>query len=122
MPARGISFRHYAGRDLIEEERTAVGNAATFTNHVRVYPYNGGLYELQLRSTERVDRHLREAASVGPAIRGSFRVINRTTHDETLFTVLYGVEGHLTGVPLLILWRPRWWLEIECVLDDDARK
>jgi hypothetical protein len=111
-----------AAASLIEEERTAVGNRAKFTQLVRIYPYNGELYELQLRSTERVDRHMREGTSVGPAVRGWFRVINRTTHDETPFTVLYGVEGHLTGVPLLISWRPRWWLEIECVLDDDARK
>jgi hypothetical protein len=109
-----------AAASLIEEERTAVSNAAKLPHLVRVYPYNGELYELQLRSTERVDRHVREGTSVGPAIRGRFRVINRTTHDETPFTLLYGVEGYLTGVPLLISWRPRWWLEIECVLDDDG--
>jgi hypothetical protein len=110
-----------AAASLIEEERTAAGKAAK-SPFARVYPYNGELYELQLRSTERVERHSRDGKSFGPAIRGRFRVINRTTHDETPFTVLYGVEGHLAGVPLLISWRPRWWLEIECVLDDDARR
>jgi hypothetical protein len=43
-------------------------------------------------------------------------VLNRTTGEETPFMVVYGAEGDLTGVPLLISWRPRWWLEIECVL------
>jgi hypothetical protein len=42
--------------------------------------------------------------------------------EETPFTVIFGVKGDLAGVPLLISWRPRWWLEIECVLHDDGRK
>ena len=46
-------------------------------------------------------------------------MLNRTTGEETPFTVVYGVEGDLTGVPLLISWRPRWWLEIECALRSD---
>jgi hypothetical protein len=46
-------------------------------------------------------------------------VLNRTTGEETPFTVVYGVDGDLTGVPLAISWRPRWWLEIECALRDD---
>ena len=42
---------------------------------------------------------------------GTVPGLNRTTGEETPFTVVYGVEGDLDGVPLLISWRPRWWLE-----------
>ena len=108
-----------AAASLMEEERTAAGNASKAHYFVRTYPYNGQLYELQLRSAEHVDRHTREGRSYGPATRGRFCVLNRTTGEETPFTVVYGVEGNLTGVPLLISWRPRWWFEIECALRHD---
>jgi hypothetical protein len=109
-----------AAASLMEEGRTAVGGATRAQQHLtRIYPYDGGLYELQMRSLDRIDRYTREGRSFGPAIRGLFRVLNRTTGEETPFTVVYGVEGDLTGVPLLISWRPRWWLEIECVIRHD---
>jgi hypothetical protein len=108
-----------AAASLMEEERTAAGKASRAQHFVRTYPYNGQLYELQLRSAEHVDRHTREGRSFGPATRGRFCVLNRTTGEETPFTVVYGVEGNLTGVPLLISWRPRWWFEIECALRHD---
>ena len=108
-----------ATASLMEEGRTAAGQASKAQHLVRTYPYNGQLYDLQLRSADHVDRHTREGQSFGPAIRGGFRVVNRTTGEETLFTVVYGVEGDLAGVPLLISWRPQWWLEIECALRND---
>jgi hypothetical protein len=111
-----------AAASLMEEGRTAAGTASKTPPFVRTYPYNGQLYELQLRSADHVDRHTHEGRSFGPAIRGRFRVRNSTTGEETPFTVVYGVDGDLTGVPLLISWRPRWWLEIECVLRNDLTR
>ena len=105
-----------ATASLMEEGRTAAGKTSKAQHFVRTYPYNGQLYDLQLRSADHVDRHTREGRSFGPAMIGQFRVLNRTTGEETPFTVVYGVDGDLNGVPLLISWRPRWWLEIECVL------
>lgn len=108
-----------AAASLMKEGRTAAGKAGNAQPLVRIYPYNGELYQLQLRSAEHVSRYTQEGRSFGPAIRGRFHVLNRTTREETLFAVVYGVEGDLTGVPLLISWRPRWWLEIECMLRND---
>jgi len=108
-----------AAASLMEEGRTAVRKATSAHDLVRIYPYNGELYELQLLSAEHVDRSTREGRFFCPAIRGRFRVLNGSTGKETLFTIVYGLEGDLTGVPLLISWRPRWWLEIECTLRND---
>jgi hypothetical protein len=105
-----------AAASLMEEGRTAAGKASSPEQFVRTYPYNDALYDLQLRSADHLDRYTREGRSFGRAIRGRFSVLNRRTGEETSFTVVYGVEGDLTGVPLLISWRPRWWIEIECVL------
>jgi hypothetical protein len=104
---------------LMEEGRMAAGKPSKAPQFVRTYPYNGQLYELRLRSADRVDQHTREGRSFGPAIRGRFTVVNLKTGYETPFTVVYGVEGDLAGVPLLISWRPRWWFEIECALRND---
>jgi hypothetical protein len=105
-----------AAASLMEEGRTAAGKQSHGQPLVRTYPYNGQLYDLELRSSDRIDNHTREGRSFGPAMRGRFRVLNRKTGDETPFMVVYGIEGDLAGVPLLISWRPRWWLEIECAL------
>lgn len=108
-----------AAASLMEEGRTAAGTASKAPHFVRTYPYNSQLYELQLRSADHVDGHTRDGRSFGRAIRGRFSVLNRTTGEETPFTVVYGVEGDLTGVPLQISWRPRWWMEIECALRNE---
>jgi hypothetical protein len=108
-----------AAASLMEEGRTAAGKPAKAPHFVRTYPYNGQLYELRLRSADHVDQHTREGRSFGPAIRGRFSVLNLATGYETPFMVVYGVEGDLTGVPLLISWRPRWWFEVECALRND---
>jgi hypothetical protein len=44
-------------------------------------------------------------------------VRNRTTHDETKFRVVYGASGELCGVPVRAVFRPRWWMEVELLLD-----
>jgi hypothetical protein len=104
---------------LLQEGHAAADKTSRSAQAVRVYPYNGQLYELRLRSADHVDQHTREGRSFGPAIRGRFSVLNLATGYETPFMVVYGVEGDLTGVPLLISWRPRWWFEVECALRND---
>jgi hypothetical protein len=111
-----------AAASLIEEARVTAGKVSQSARFTRVYPHNGNAYQLQLRSADRMDRYTRDGQSFESAIRGQFHVLNRTTMEETPFTVIFGVKGDLAGVPLLISWRPRWWLEIECVLHDDGRK
>jgi hypothetical protein len=50
-------------------------------------------------------------------VDGRFQVRNRTTNYETKFRVLYGLSGDLQAVPVRIVFRPRWWIEVELVLD-----
>ena len=85
---------------------------------MRIYPYNGQLYELQLQSAEQIDHFTQDMRAFGHAIRGQFRIVNLKTRAETPFTIVYGVDADRKGVPLFISFRPRWWLEIDCVLSD----
>jgi hypothetical protein len=105
---------------LLEEGRAAAaaGKTSMSGHAVRVYPYNGQLYELHLQSAEPIDRFTQDTRAFGSAIRGRFGVVNRKTGAKTAFTIVYGVEGALAGVPLFISFRPRWWLEVDCVLAD----
>jgi hypothetical protein len=103
---------------LLEEGRAAAGKRLTSEHAVRVYPYNGQLYELRLQSAERIDRFTQDTRVFGSAIRGRFAVVNQKTAATTAFTIVYGVQGDLAGVPLFISFRPRWWLEVDCVLAD----
>jgi hypothetical protein len=103
---------------LLEEGRLVAAGSSRSARPTRLYPYNGQLYELQLLSAERLGRFTHDGRSFGAAIRGDFRVMNGKTGAETAFTVVYGVNGDLTGVPVFISFRPRWWLEVNCVLAD----
>jgi hypothetical protein len=107
---------------LLEEGRAIAGKTWTSAHAVRVYPYNGQLYEAQLQSTEPIDRFTQDTRAFGPAIRSRFRIVNQKTRASTAFTIVYGVEGDLKGVPLFISFRPRWWLEIDCVLTDTPQR
>ena len=44
-----------AAASLMEAGRTAAGKASKAQQFVRTYPYNGHLYELQLRSADHVE-------------------------------------------------------------------
>ena len=103
---------------LLEEGRAASGGALRSAHGVRIYPYNGQLYELQLQSAEQIDHFTQDMRAFGHAIRGQFRIVNLKTRAETPFTIVYGVDADRKGVPLFISFRPRWWLEIDCVLSD----
>jgi hypothetical protein len=107
-----------ATANLLEEGRVGTARSSRSTYPARVYPYNGQLYEVQLRSAERIDRFTQENRAFGAAIRGGFRIVNKKTGDETGFTIVYAVDGDLAGVPLFISFRPRWWLEVNCLLAD----
>lgn len=87
------------------------------TNSV-AFVYNGTLHDLTLRRSERLD-----AWPVGPqqttnAVRATFESRNRTTGDKTNFELVYGTDGALAEVPLHATYRPRWWLQVDLVLDD----
>jgi len=38
----------------------------------------------------------------------------------TRFQVRYGSSGALAGVPVHAVYQPRWWFEVQLVLDEAA--
>lgn len=85
------------------------------------YPYNGSLYDLTLRHSEFL-RELRFSnRTYANILRAEFEIRNRATGARTRFDVSYGTEGRLAEVPVHIVYQPRWWLQLELLLDDDGR-
>jgi hypothetical protein len=82
------------------------------------YVYNSAVYDLQLRR-----KRVRTNAVIGgqtyaELLRGDFVTVRRRDGDQTAFTVSYPVDGANAGVPIVVSFRPHWWLTIELQLDD----
>jgi hypothetical protein len=84
------------------------------------YVYNQTLYDLTLTSCRHEPTLQVGERTVADVIDGRFEVKNRTTERETQFRVDFGASGSLRGVPVRALFRPRWWMEVELVLDHSS--
>jgi len=84
------------------------------------YIYDGGPYEMVLRSSKFVPERRFKKQRFTNLVEGQFRITNKTTKAETDFRLDYGTEGELAEVPLHVVFQPRWWLEVELVLDEKA--
>jgi hypothetical protein len=84
----------------------------------RTYVYNGRLYELRLRQARRRSGGAADAAGGGGTLDGRFDVRNLATGETTPFSIEYGLSGRLAGVPIRIVYEPRWWLEVDLHLQD----
>jgi hypothetical protein len=84
------------------------------------YVYHGRIYELR-RTSARTIPNLRLAhASYGRATAADFTVTSTYNGEQFGFSMTYGTEGRYAEVPLTASYRPRWWMEINLTLDDDA--
>ena len=50
-------------------------------------------------------------------IDARFQVRNRRTGHKTSFSIAYGLSGDVRERPVRIVFRPRWWMEAELLLD-----
>jgi hypothetical protein len=84
------------------------------------YMYDGKPYEMVLRSSKFVPECRFKKQRFTNLVEGEFRITNKTTKETTDFRLDYGTEGELAEVPVHIVFQPRWWLEVELILDDKA--
>ncbi len=107
-------------RDSIDPCRTA-NNATPRDLRMVSYVYNQTVYDLSLLSCNVEAQTRTKSGTFADVVDGRFQVRNRTTKSETKFRVLYGASGDLRAVPVRAVFRPRWWLEVEMVLDWPSR-
>jgi hypothetical protein len=84
------------------------------------YVYNQRLYGLSLESCEYVAKRRSRVGVFTDIVDGRFEVRNRTTGNETHFSLAYGASGDRRGVPVRAVFRPHWWIEVELLLGDSA--
>jgi len=82
----------------------------------RRYVYAATTYELVLASSTIRREVAIGSARYGPALDAAFTILNLSTGETTEFALTAGTIGDLAGVPLRIVYRPRWWLELELTL------
>ncbi len=86
-----------------------------------VYLYKQSLYDLRLQTCT-FAKELRTKVGPFPDVAAArFEVKNRTTGEVTRFDVAFGTSAPLRAVPVRIVFRPRWWMEAELLLDRSAR-
>lgn len=81
------------------------------------YVYHGELYRLRVRKLSTEQGPLEKWAEAPPRLRVEFEATRLKNGNKSNFTLAVATEGEYAGVPLSIVYRPRWWLEAEATLD-----
>jgi hypothetical protein len=85
-----------------------------------LYAHYGRVYELRRTRVRTVSNLRIGEKTYGRAIAADFVIVNTHNGEETHFSLTYGTEGVFADVPLQAVFQPRWWMQIELTLDDQA--
>ena len=81
------------------------------------YIHGDRLFELRLLDAARQARFERDGHTWHDVIRGRFETAEAGNRSGTRFELVYGATGALTGIPILISYQPKWWLQVDLVLN-----
>jgi hypothetical protein len=81
------------------------------------YIYGGEIYDLRLTSKASLGAFRLDDRGYERVIQSAFEIRDRASSDRWRFELIYGTQGPLAGVPIVIEYRPRWWLEVELRLE-----
>jgi hypothetical protein len=86
---------------------------------LRRVPYIHGdhVYELRVLDSTPLARFERDGRTFERVIRGRFETGRAPMKSGTRFELVYGASGPLAGIPILISYQPKWWLQVELVLN-----
>ncbi len=134
LPAAAPSPKEYAllpgvGGSYLPTLQRAVDDCVTWyergrpgqdspVGRVRPYVYDGKRYELVVRSSKTRPTAVFRGHSFSDLIQAEFVITNTITAEPTRFQIDVPRSGSLKGVPVHVIYRPRWWFEVEIVLDD----
>jgi len=81
------------------------------------YIHGDRLYQLRLIESTPLARFERDGRAWQNVIRGRFETGEAGNRSGTRFELVYGASGALTGIPILISYQPKWWLQVDLVLN-----
>ena len=82
------------------------------------YVYHGQVYQLRVTQSRAVASQRIGATTYEHLIASEFQIKQAATNEVTDFSITYGADGPLAGVPIAATYQPRWWIEIQLTLDD----
>jgi hypothetical protein len=84
------------------------------------YVYHGKIYELRGTSAQLKPALEVNAARYARAVSAQFVTKSLVNGEETRFALSYAVDGSLAEIPLTISYQPRWWMQVNLALADEA--
>ena len=81
------------------------------------YIHGDRLFELRLLESTRLPRFERDGRTWQNVVRARFETGEAGNRSGTRFELVYGANGALTGIPILISYQPKWWLQVDLVLN-----
>jgi hypothetical protein len=94
----------------------SIGKKHDTTNRIQ-YIHGDRLFELRLVDSTRISRFERDGHTWRDVVRGRFETAEAGNRSGTRFELVYGASGALTGIPILISYQPKWWLQVDLVLN-----
>jgi hypothetical protein len=81
------------------------------------YIHGDRLFELRLLESTPLARFERDGHTWQNVIRARFETAEAGSRSGTRFELVYGASGALSGIPILISYQPKWWLQVDLVLN-----
>jgi hypothetical protein len=80
------------------------------------YVHGDRLYELRALESARLARVSHAGRTFDNVVRARFETQQVGAPSGTRFDLVYGAEGEMAGVPMVISYQPKWWLHVDLVL------
>ena len=81
------------------------------------YVHGDRLFQLRLIESTRMARFERDGHTWHDVVRSRFETGEARSRSGTRFELVYGASGALTGIPIVISYQPKWWLQVDLVLN-----
>jgi hypothetical protein len=95
---------------------TASLDKKNYTQRIR-YLHGDRLYQLRLIESTLVARFERDGRTWQHVMRARFETGEAGSRSGTRFEIVYGASGDLAGIPIVISYQPKWWLQVDLVLN-----
>lgn len=110
-------------QDTISARRAGPAALARVRGRTLGYVHGPFTLDMTLVDVDASDATTLPAGFDGQApIHASFELRSRATGERYRFEIDYATTGPLAGVPLVIRYQPRWWLQVELTLEQDRAK
>jgi hypothetical protein len=86
-------------------------------NHLIQYVHGDRLFQLRLIQSTRMARFERDGRTWHDVVRSRFETGEAGSRSGTRFELVYGASGALAGIPIVISYQPKWWLQVDLVLN-----